>query len=90
MNNKEFIAKLSDQTGLDTKATQKLVNQTIDELATLLDDGNDVLIHGFGTFEVKFKKERVITNPSSMKKMLVPPKLSLNFRLSETAKTKLK
>lgn len=90
MNNKQFISKLAEITGQNVKETQHLVDQTIDGLVTLLEDGNDVSIHGFGTFEVKYKKERIIINPSSQKKMLVPPKLSLAFHLSETVKSKLK
>ncbi len=90
MNNKQFIQKLSEATGQNEKESQQLVNQTIEGLTTLLEEGNDVLIHGFGTFEVKYKKERIIVNPSSQKRMLVPPKLSVVFRTSETIKTKIK
>lgn len=90
MNNKEFIAQLSSAVGTDAKVTQRLVNEAIEELSVLFDRDGDVLVHGFGTFELKKRKERIIMNPATMKRMLVPPKVSLTFKLSETMKSKLK
>ena len=41
-------------------------------------------------FETKKKMERVIVNPSTGQRMLVPPKLVLNFKPNQTWKDKLK
>ena len=41
---------------------------------------------GFGTFEVKKRLERVMVNPSTGLRMLVPPKLVLNFKPAATIK----
>lgn len=90
MNNKEFIAELSSSMGMNAKDTQKMMNDFIEELSCCFDESKDVTLHGFGVFELKNRKERIITNPSSGKKMLVPPKLSLSFKLSETLKNKIK
>ncbi len=90
MNNREFIAELSTEMGLSAKDTQKMVNDFIEELSVMFDNSIDVAIHGFGTFELKKRNERIITNPATGKKMLVPPKLSLNFKLSGTFKNKMK
>ena len=90
MNNKEFIAELSSSMGMNAKDTQKMMNDFIEELSCCFDESKDVALHGFGVFELKNRKERIIMNPSSGKKMLVPPKLSLSFKLSETLKNKIK
>jgi DNA-binding protein HU-beta/integration host factor subunit alpha len=53
-------------------------------------EGQAVTVPGFGTFEVKKKMERVMVNPSTGQRMLVPPKLVLGFKPSATWKDKLK
>jgi DNA-binding protein HU-beta/integration host factor subunit alpha len=47
-------------------------------------------VPNFGTFEPKKKLERVIVNPASGQRMLVPPKLVLGFKPNQTWKDKLK
>ena len=55
-----------------------------------LEDGNVIAIQGFGSFEVKKKAERISINPSTKQRMLVPPKLVLSYRPSNTLKDKFK
>jgi DNA-binding protein HU-beta len=90
MNNKEFIAELSSEMGMNAQETQKMMRDFIEELSCSFDASKDVSLHGFGVFELKNRKERIIMNPATGKKMLVPPKLSLSFKLSETFKNKIK
>lgn len=90
MNNKGFIAALSEKMNLNQKETQTLANKMVDGMVNFMDEGNDVVVSGFGSFEVKKKNERVITNPSTGKRMLVPPKLTVNFKLSKSLKDKAK
>ena len=45
---------------------------------------------GFGNFEAKKKNERVVVNPSNGKRMLVPPKVVLAFKVSNVLKNRLK
>ena len=49
-----------------------------------------IAIQGFGSFEVKKKAERISINPSTKQRMLVPPKLVLTYRPSNTLKDKFK
>jgi DNA-binding protein HU-beta/integration host factor subunit alpha len=49
-----------------------------------------VLVPTFGTFEVKKKMERVMVNPSTGQRMLVPPKLVLNFKPNANWKEQIK
>ena len=44
----------------------------------------------FGTFEVKKRMERILINPGTKQRMLVPPKLVLNFKPIAAIKEKLK
>lgn len=90
MNNKEYIARLAATTGRTQDDTQKLVRTVIRALADDFGDGEPVSIPGFGTFEVKKRLERVMVNPTTGKRMLIPPKLALTFRPNAAVKEKLK
>jgi len=90
MNNKEFIAELAERTGYTVKDAQKLVNNLIDAMGDTFQEDNAVLVSNFGVFEPKKKMERVIVNPSTGQRMLVPPKIVLNFKPNQTWKEKLK
>ncbi len=90
MNNKDFINTLSTKLELSEKETQKLCNAFINTLADSLEEGNSLNIQGFGSFEVKKKLERVVINPSTKQRMLIPPKLTLAFKASSVLKDKIK
>lgn len=90
MNNKEFIADLAAQTGYTQADTQQMVKTVIEKMTEAFDDGDSVQITGFGTFEVRKRLERVVVNPSTQERMLVPPKLVLNFKPITAIKENLK
>jgi len=90
MNNKEFIAELAERTGYSAKDTQKLATNLINAMADTFQAGDAVLVPNFGVFETKKKMERIIVNPSTGQRMLVPPKLVLNFKPNQTWKAQLK
>lgn len=80
MNNKDFIANLASETGYTQSDTQKMMRAIIDEMGNRFEQGDMVQIPNLGTFEVKKRLERIIVNPSTQKRMLVPPKLVLQFK----------
>ena len=90
MNNKEIILELSQRTGYTQADTQKLVRTLIDEMGNRFTDGESVYLNNFGTFEVKKRLERVVVNPGTQQRMLVPPKLVLNFKPIASIKENLK
>jgi len=90
MNNKEFIAELSRKSGFKIEDTQNIVRTSVYNIIDRLTDGDSVSISGLGTFEVKKRMERIITNPGTGQKMLVPPKLVTNFKPVTALKEKVK
>lgn len=90
MNNKDFIAELAANLGYTQANTQRMVTAVIDALGDTFQEGTNVAVPGFGIFEIKKKLERVIVNPSSQNRMLVPPKLVLGFKPSTEMKEKLR
>ena len=90
MNNKEFIAALSQKTGVAAADAQSLVRTAMNGIVDLLCEDNSVTVSGLGTFDVKKHMERVIVNPASGQKMLVPQKLVVNFKPRTSLKDKIK
>lgn len=90
MNNKEFITMLADRTGYDQRTTQRLVNRMVMAMGDAFEESDSVSVPNFGLFEPKKKLERIIVNPATGARMLVPPKLVLTFKPAQTWKEKLK
>lgn len=90
MTNKEFLQALSLKLSISEEEVKKLTTQFVNTLAQTLDENNNLTIQGFGTFEVKKRLERITINPTTRQQMLVPPKLTLNFKPGPTLKEKFK
>ena len=88
MSNKESIAALSRELKYTTKETTVYVNALVQEMGAQLEDGNQLSISGFGSFDVRKKLERVLINPSTKQRMLVPPKMSISFKPAPSLKEK--
>ncbi|WP_077154275.1 HU family DNA-binding protein [Bacteroides bouchesdurhonensis] len=90
MNNKEFTSELADRLGYTIKDTFELINSLLSEMTQGLEEGNNIMILGFGSFEVRKKTERISINPVTKQRMLIPPKLVLSFKSSYILKDKFK
>ena len=89
MNNKEFINALATRLQENPKTVKQRVEALVDALANMLDEGATLNVQGFGTYEVKKKKERIIVHPITKQRQLVPPKLVIAFKPSPTLKDKV-
>ena len=74
------MTELANKTGYSTEDTQQMVDLLIETMGDHFLEGDSVLIPNVGTFEVKKKMERIMVNPPTGQRMLVPPKLVLNFK----------
>ena len=90
MTNKDFISELAQQTCYSPEDTQKMVNSIVEAMGDHFQEDGSVLVPNFGTFEVKKKLERIMVNPSTGQRMLVPPKLVLNFKPNANWKERVK
>ncbi len=90
MNNKEFQTEVAKRLGISQKQTAELIKGYIDNLVQQFDENDELPFLSIGNFEVKQKEQRIIVNPSTKKRMLVPPKLTLNFKPSVGLKNKYK
>ncbi len=90
MDNKELVERLSEKLGRSKADISKLLDALAEVVKTKGSELDSIAVPGFGTFEAKKKNERVVVNPSSGKRMLVPPKITLGFKVSNVLKSKLK
>lgn len=90
MNNKEFIADLASRTRLGSREVTSLVSATVSAIISELMEENSITVPGLGSFEVKKKLERVLVNPTTKQKMLIPPKMTVNFKPNTSLKSKVK
>lgn len=86
MNNKEYIAELSRHTGFSQDDTQRMVRCVVEGMSQKFDEGIGVSIASFGVFEIKKRMERIVVNPSSGQRMLVPPKIVVTFKAETSAR----
>mgnify|MGYP002862541271 CR=1 FL=1 len=90
MNNKEFINELARRNTMKASDAQAWMNTLLGAMGDNFMEGNAVQLPNFGVFEVKKKLERIIINPSTGQRMLVPPKLTLAFKPTPQTKEKIK
>ena len=89
MNKTELIAIASECAGLTKKDTERVLNAAIDAVTAALVKGEKVQISGFGTFEMKERKERVGRNPHTGEAVQIPASKVPTFKVSSTLKEKI-
>ena len=75
--------------GYTVKVESSLLVAFVDEMSDVLVDENVIAFQNIGSFEVRKKQERVVVNPATQQRMLVPPKLVINFKPSASFKEKM-
>ena len=72
MTKVELIAAVAATAGLTKKDAEKAVSATLDVITETLQKGEKVSLVGFGTFEVRERKERQGRNPQTREPMTIP------------------
>lgn len=90
MDNKALLDTVAERINRDAEDVNKLVDALISVVKIRCGELDSIAVPGFGTFETKKKLERVVVNPTTGKRMLIPPKIVLSFRPSALLKNKLR
>lgn len=90
MESKKLVEAVAGNLGRSTQDVEKLLEAFTGVLRTRCAEMDSVHVPSFGTFEPRKRNERVMVHPSSGKRMLVPPKVVLGFKVSNVLKNKLK
>ena len=69
--------------GLSKKDCNDIVKDIINEIILGLKKSNSVKIHNFGTFRLKYKKERIGRNPKTKEDVMIQPRNVVSFTPSK-------
>lgn len=90
MDYKTFIDTLSKRINACKDETSEMVASLCSVITDCAIEGDVVTFPGFGNFEPKKRNERVSVHPSTGKRMLLPPKITLSFKPSTLLKQKVR
>lgn len=65
MNKKEFIRYISDKYNITNKAANKIVEQFTSSVISVLQEKQDIVLTGFGSFSVSDVEARAGRNPKT-------------------------
>ena len=86
---KVYIAKSLSKTGFTKRKSTEMVDTILDIVKSTLENGEDVLISGFGKFCVKDKRERRGRNPQTGQDLLLGERRVVIFRCSGVLRDKI-
>ena len=89
MNKTELIAIAAQNAGMTKKDAERCLNAAIDLITVSLIKGEKVQLSGFGTYEVKARKDRVGRNPVTRESVKIPAKNAVTFKPSGSLKEKV-
>ena len=80
---KTIIAeKIQKKLGLSRTETYELMEEFLEIIKKTIEDGEDIMISGFGKFCVNSKKARKGRNPATNKEMTLPARKVVTFKCS--------
>ncbi len=72
MNKTELIKSLAEKAEITQKDAAKALDAVVGSIQDALAKGDKVQIIGFGSFEVRDRKERKVISPATGKEIMVP------------------
>ena len=82
----DLIEKIQSEIGISLSDSSKIFEEIIEEILSSLENGNDVKISNFGTFELRKKKQREGRNPKTREKKFISARNVVLFKASKDFK----
>lgn len=86
MNKSELILAIEEKAGLSKRDSKKALEAVLKAVTEELVSGNKVSIVGFGSFEVRERKERVGRNPKTKEEITIPASRVPHFKAGKALK----
>ena len=80
MNKSKLIEQIATDTGMTKTDVKAVINSFIDNATEALQDGDQVVFQGFGTFLPWQQTERPARNPQTGEPVMIKPRTSGKFR----------
>lgn len=86
MTKNDLIEKIDGMADFTKKESSEIVKGVFDLVKSTLENGENIKISGFGTFEVKEKNARIGRNPQTGESIKIAARRVLTFKASRTLK----
>ncbi len=86
MNKVELVSSVAQKSGLSKKDSEKAVTAILDSIVETVATGEKVQLVGFGTFEVRERKERTGRNPRTREEIIIPASKQPVFKAGKSFK----
>lgn len=86
---REIVQTLTDQLGYPKNQAQQVTEKLLQIIKRTLAAGEELLVSGFGKFEVKPKARRKGRNPASGEEMILEPRNVVTFKCSGSLRKKI-
>ncbi len=84
LTKKEIIELIVKKTSLSQNDASQFMKNMVDLIAKELNKGENVKIHGFGTFVPNHKKERIGRNPKTKEEFVITARTAVSFKASNS------
>jgi integration host factor subunit alpha len=82
LTRESLAASIQNQTGMTKNKAMETVGSILEIIKETLATGEDVLISGFGKFQIKEKGERRGRNPATGEDLILRPRRVVTFKVS--------
>ncbi len=89
LTKEDLIDSIYNQVGLPKKKSLQLVESILEIIKRTLENGEDVLISGFGKFSVKEKNKRKGRNPHIGEDLMLDSRRVVTFKCSGALRDKI-
>jgi len=86
---KEFIERISERTQAKRMTVKTIIQAFLDEITRELCENNRLEFRGFGVFETRTRVARVAQNPRTLRRIDVPTKRTVKFKMGQQMKESL-
>ena len=85
----DIVEAIQNENGYSLKQSSEVTEILLEIIKQSLESGEDVMISGFGKFQVKTKKERPDRNPATGEGLILSPRRVVTFKSSNKLKTRI-
>lgn len=86
MNKSEIVAVVADELDVTRKDAERTVDKIFELITQALEDGDKVVISGFGSFEVRERAQREGKDPRTGETITIPAQKTPAFKAGKSLK----
>lgn len=87
MNKRELVDAIAESTGQTKDSITTTITEFLNIIRTTVNEGESVVLKGFGTFKRTNRKEKSVPMPMTGKMITIPSKKIPKFQISQNWKT---